>query len=157
MFFLLSFFFVFLSVLFVDAFFLPGMDRVALERKMSMRAHRDELIQKGILLPDMANATSPTNASTTLSTIPGESKKIRSFAPPFPSTGFWSYVFFFFLAIFSFSSFIVDANYLSQLRKEGNLGNKKPSSFSFSFFFVCARVCSSGGSRAPQTESNGSV
>lgn len=38
-----------------------------------MRAHRDELIQKGILLPDLANATSPTNASNTLSTIAGES------------------------------------------------------------------------------------
>ncbi|XP_057379226.1 LOW QUALITY PROTEIN: serine-rich adhesin for platelets-like [Daphnia carinata] len=45
-----------------------------LERKMSMRAHRDELIQKGILLPDLANATSPTNASNTLSTI-AESKR----------------------------------------------------------------------------------
>ena len=38
-----------------------------------MRAHRDELIQKGILLPDLANATSPTNGSSALSTIAGES------------------------------------------------------------------------------------
>ncbi|XP_046443598.1 phosphatase and actin regulator 4-A-like isoform X15 [Daphnia pulex] len=46
-----------------------------LERKMSMRAHRDELIQKGILLPDLANSTtSSTNASNTLSTI-AESKR----------------------------------------------------------------------------------
>lgn len=45
----------------------------ALERKMSMRAHRDELIQKGILLPDLANSTtSSTNASNTLSTIAGK-------------------------------------------------------------------------------------
>lgn len=42
-----------------------------------MRAHRDELIQKGILLPDLANATSPTNASNTLSTIAG--KKLKRF------------------------------------------------------------------------------
>ncbi|KZS11966.1 Phosphatase and actin regulator, partial [Daphnia magna] len=48
-----------------------------LERKMSMRAHRDELIQKGILLPDLANTTSPTNASNTLSTIAG--KKLKRF------------------------------------------------------------------------------
>lgn len=41
----------------------------ALERKMSMRAHRDELIQKGILLPDLANST---NTSNTLSTIAGK-------------------------------------------------------------------------------------
>jgi hypothetical protein len=38
-----------------------------------MRAHRDELIQKGILLPDLANSTtSSTNASNTLSTIAGK-------------------------------------------------------------------------------------
>ena len=35
---------------------------------MSMRAHRDELIQKGILLPDLANT------SNTLSTIAGKVK-----------------------------------------------------------------------------------
>jgi hypothetical protein len=34
-----------------------------------MRAHRDELIQKGILLPDLANST---NTSNTLSTIAGK-------------------------------------------------------------------------------------
>ncbi|KAI9551414.1 hypothetical protein GHT06_021747 [Daphnia sinensis] len=48
-----------------------------LERKMSMRAHRDELIQKGILLPDLANATSPTNTSNTLSTIAETSRAKR--------------------------------------------------------------------------------
>lgn len=37
-----------------------------------MRAHRDELIQKGILLPDLANATSPTNGSSQLPAIAGK-------------------------------------------------------------------------------------
>jgi hypothetical protein len=52
----------------------------ALERKMSMRAHRDELIQKGILLPDLANSTtSSTNASNTLSTIAGKDENQITF------------------------------------------------------------------------------
>lgn len=46
---------------------------------MSMRAHRDELIQKGILLPDLASATSPTNGSSQLPAIAGKSC-------PFPSS-----------------------------------------------------------------------
>lgn len=41
----------------------------ALERKMSMRAHRDELIQKGILLPDQP-------ASTTAQQLPSISGEL---------------------------------------------------------------------------------